>query len=81
MAMLKILLILFMADSHLWRKSSYHDLTFNINGLMLDLNIAFDPYQSVMLKISPKGKVEFLDIAFVPKDPEIRPREEQRMYF
>jgi len=34
-----------------------------------------------MLKISPKGKIEMVDISFVPKTPIVRPKEKQRMNF
>jgi hypothetical protein len=34
-----------------------------------------------MVKITPKGKLEFVDITYIPKDPVVRPREEQKMYF
>lgn len=59
----------------------YCHLTFVIGGNNIQQTIAFEPYQSVMIKISPQGKVDFVDIAFMPKTPEIRPRETQRMYF
>lgn len=62
-------------------KSDFMDLTFNVNGKTHRQKIEFKPYQSVVLKFSPKGKMEFVDITFVPKDPIIREREEQKMYF
>lgn len=62
-------------------QSDFKELTLNINGHTIKRNFEFKPYQSLMLKISPEGDLEFLDINFVPKDPEVRPREEQRMYF
>ena len=43
--------------------------------------IEFKPYQSVMLKINPGGNIENVDITFNPKDPVVRPKEKQRMYF
>ncbi|MFN8280431.1 MAG: glycosyl hydrolase [Saprospiraceae bacterium] len=51
------------------------------NGRTMNVPVEFQPYQSVMLKISPKGNVEFVDIHFRPKDPVIRPKEPQKMYF
>ncbi len=62
-------------------KASVHDLTFHINGRSFEKNITFEPYQSVMLKVSPIGILTHVDIAFMPKVPVVRPRVEQRMYF
>ncbi len=62
-------------------QSEFKDLTLTINGKTIQQNFEFKPYQSLMLKISPDGSVEQMDITFVPKDPIIRPREEQRMHF
>ena len=62
-------------------QSDFRDLTLNVNGHSIVEKVEFKPYQSVMLKITAKGEVEYLDINFVPRDPEIRPREEQRMNF
>jgi hypothetical protein len=61
--------------------SSKHNFTFHVGGKAIEQELVFKPYQSLMLKISPKGEVSFEDISFVPKDPEVRPREKQRMYF
>ena len=57
------------------------ELAIHINGTPIMQNFEFAPYQSLMLKITNNGDVEFLDITFVPRDPDIRPREEQKMYF
>lgn len=62
-------------------QSDFNQFTLNINGKVIEQNVEFKPYQSVVLKISADGKVEFSDIVFVPKDPIIRPREKQRMNF
>jgi hypothetical protein len=62
-------------------RSTFCDLKFNINGKSIKNAIEFKPYQSVMLRISPEGTVDFIDISFVPKDPVIRAREVQRTYF
>ena len=56
-------------------------LSINYNGNKLDTTLIFEPYQSKLLRLSPKGKVEEIDISFFPKDPVIRPKEKQRMYF
>lgn len=63
------------------KQSDTSQLIFTINGKTIKQRIDFKPYQSVMLRISPKGKVENMDITFVPKDPVIRPREVQKLYF
>jgi hypothetical protein len=65
----------------LMKASDSRHLTFNINGKSFKEIVEFKPYQSVMLRISPDGEMEYVDIAFVPKDPVVRPREEQKMYF
>ena len=62
-------------------QSVIRNLEITVNGNTIQEAVEFKPYQSVLLKISPQGELEYLDITFVPKDPEIRPREEQKMYF
>jgi hypothetical protein len=62
-------------------RSDFRELTLNINGNAIKKNIEFGPYQSLMLKITARGEVEFIDIHFIPKQPVVRPREEQRLYF
>ncbi len=62
-------------------KSDVKELTLHINGKTIQQKIEFKPYQSLMLKITPDGEVEFIDITFTPKDPIIRPKEKQRMNF
>ncbi len=62
-------------------QSTFKELVLHINGKTIKHRVEFKPYQSVMLKISPDGKVGYVDITFVPKDPIIRPREKQKMYF
>jgi hypothetical protein len=63
------------------KESEFKDVTINYRGKEHQLNIEFKPYQSVMLKITPNGKVEYMDIEFTPKDPVVREREKQRMHF
>lgn len=58
-----------------------NDLTLHVNGNTFTHQVEFKPYQSVILRIAPGGKVTPMDIYFKPKDPVIRPREEQKMYF
>ena len=60
--------------------SSFHTFNFSINGKQFEQTIEFKPYQSILLKVS-SNKVEELDIEFIPKDPSIRTREPQKMYF
>jgi hypothetical protein len=57
--------------------------TFNIawNGISQELEVEFKPYQSVLLKITPSGKIEYMDIAFMPKTPTVKPAEPQLMNF
>ena len=65
----------------LMEESEFIDITFSYNGYSVDKTVEFKPYQSVLLKMSKDGNIENIDISFVPKDPIVRPREEQRMYF
>jgi hypothetical protein len=62
-------------------KPRYRELTFTINGKSVKKNIEFKPYQSVMLKITADGNIEYVDIAFTPQTPIIRPRDPQKMHF
>lgn len=62
-------------------QANEYQFIFNIAGKSVEQVVFFKPYQSVVIKISPAGDVSFEDISFVPKDPIVRPREKQRMYF
>ena len=62
-------------------QSDFSELVLNINGKAIRQNFEFKPYQSLMVKIKPSGEMEFMDINFIPKEPVVRPREKQRMYF
>jgi hypothetical protein len=62
-------------------RSDRVNLTLHLNGRTIVLDLEFEPYQSILMKINPGGEVEQMDISFVPQDPWVRPREEQRMYF
>lgn len=62
-------------------QSEFRVLTLSVNGKTIKRKFEFKPYQSLMLKISPAGKLDYIDITYVPKDPIIRPREPQRMNF
>lgn len=65
----------------LMKQSTFRELTLNIRGKMIRKKFEFKPYQSLMLRITPKGKIEFIDITFIPKDPVVRTREKQKMNF
>jgi len=45
------------------------EVTVNYSGLSLKLNLAFEPYQSVLIKISPSGEIEPVNIVFFPTPP------------
>ena len=62
-------------------KSDFNELSITVNGKTVQQKFEFKPYQSLMLKISVDGDLEFMDIGFVPKDPIIRTKEKQRMNF
>lgn len=47
----------------------------------VELDLLFNPYQSLLLKIDQQGRTAFMDIGFVPKDPIVRPKEKQKMNF
>ncbi|TSA51859.1 MAG: hypothetical protein D4R43_00150 [Sphingobacteriales bacterium] len=63
------------------KQSVVRELTLNVNGKTIHHKFEFKPYQSLMLKISPAGKMEFIDITFLPKDPIVREHEPQKMNF
>ena len=65
----------------LMKQSVYRKLKFTIAGKTITQNVEFKPYQSVALKIGANGKVEQIDITFIPREPVVRPREAQKMYF
>jgi len=56
-------------------------LTLNVGKHRISQTFTFQPYQSLLLKISPDGTLEELDINYVPNDPVVKPREKQKMYF
>lgn len=62
-------------------ESKIIEFKFHNNGRTINKKLKFKPYQSLMLEISPKGKIKNIDISFYPKDPIIRPREVQKTYF
>lgn len=65
----------------LMKESVFRDLTLTVGGHSIPYKAEFKPYQSILLQVSPAGKVTELDITFVPKEPVVRPREVQRSYF
>ncbi|MEO6190053.1 MAG: hypothetical protein ABIO44_06490, partial [Saprospiraceae bacterium] len=62
-------------------KSKTMEFTLNIVGKNQKIKVEFKPYQSVILEIAPNGKINFVDISFLPKTPIVRPKEVQRTYF
>jgi hypothetical protein len=65
----------------LMKESVFRELTLNINGNTIHHKFEFKPYQSLLLKISPDGKMKFVDVTFIPKDPVVRAHEPQKTYF
>ena len=63
------------------KQSVFRELTLYTNGKTIRQKFEFKPYQSLMLKITADGEMEVVDITFIPKDPIVRPRESQKMYF
>ena len=57
------------------------DVVVQVFGKEISLNLAFKPYQSLLYRIDRAGKVEVVDIEFVPKDPVIKETSKERMYF
>lgn len=47
--------------------------TVHYKGHVYPLNLVFKPFQSLLYKIG-NGKAELMDIRFVPKTPEVKPR-------
>jgi hypothetical protein len=62
-------------------QSILSDLKFHINGKTIKKTIEFKPYQSVLLRISPTGKMDLMDIGFLPNAPVIRKKEVQKTFF
>jgi hypothetical protein len=54
---------------------SYQDSTIaqqvviNFNGISRQIELRFEPYQSLLLSIDKKNEINFMDITFVPKTP------------
>ncbi len=47
------------------------DVVVNYDGEKYEMNLRFEPYQSLLYKVE-KGKVEKIDITFIPKIPLVR---------
>jgi hypothetical protein len=62
-------------------QSYLQEIDFYVNGKSISLNLEFKPYQSIIIKVSKDGEIEYPDINFLPKNPIIKPREQQRMHF
>ncbi|MEO6130217.1 MAG: glycosyl hydrolase [Saprospiraceae bacterium] len=63
------------------KQSRFSKLRLTINGNSNTQNFEFKPYQSILIRISADGQMEPVDITFIPKDPIIRPKEQQKTYF
>ncbi|RMG56414.1 MAG: hypothetical protein D6722_26520 [Bacteroidetes bacterium] len=61
--------------------SDWVPLRLQVGGHAIEHRFEFPPYQSLLIKIAPDGSWEPVDITFVPRTPEVRPRTPQRMYF
>jgi hypothetical protein len=46
----------------------------NFRGRTIAVDVEFDPYQSLLLKIDDGGKASFIDISFTPKTPIYKAR-------
>jgi len=57
------------------------NLQLNFDGMSIDLDLSVKPYQSILLKCNTDGKYELLDIEYNPPNPNVKPKEKQRMYF
>jgi len=51
-----------------------HEITINYGGNIIPVKLQFEPYQSVLIKIDKQGKVNFIDIEYIPKTPVFKPR-------
>ena len=57
------------------------EVEINVAGKTYNLTLEFKPYQSLMIKVGADGSISFIDIEFVPKDPVVKPKTEEKMYF
>jgi len=57
------------------------DVEITVNGNTSRLTLEFKPYQSLMVKVAADGSISFIDIEFIPKDPVVKPKTEEKMYF
>jgi hypothetical protein len=46
----------------------------NLRGKTIPVNLKFEPYQSLLLKIDNGGKASFIDVGFTPKTPIYKAR-------
>jgi hypothetical protein len=56
-------------------ETTNNDFTVNLDGKVYPLNLKFEPYQSLMYKLE-NGKIEQINIKFVPKTPVVKARPE-----
>lgn len=50
------------------------EVAINYGGKIIPVKLQFKPYQSVLIKIDKQGKVNFIDIEYIPKTPVFKPR-------
>jgi hypothetical protein len=48
------------------------NIKININNIQIPYDLKFKPYQSLMLKINDNGKIEEMNIEYVPPTPKTR---------
>ncbi len=51
-----------------------HSIEINFRGKRFPVELKFQPYQSLLLKIDQQGRVSEINIRYVPKTPVFRPR-------
>lgn len=55
------------------KKESYK-IVINYNGKTIPVDLEFEPYQSLLVKLDNRNKASFIDIRFIPKTPVFNPR-------
>ncbi|MBL4578506.1 MAG: hypothetical protein JKX74_08540 [Flavobacteriales bacterium] len=52
-----------------------------VHGVTTEVRLEFQPYQSLLAVIADNGAPKFYDISFTPKDPVVKPKTVEKMYF
>jgi hypothetical protein len=55
-------------------KKEIFPIEIQYHGNKIPVVLAFNPYQSLLIKIDKNHKVSFIDISFIPKTPKYEPR-------